>query len=119
MAKSREELMQYASREYREVDGVRLRSLTELEMSELRTLWGERYNRTKELDLAMRRELLVASIVDDQGELIFEEDEADLLTDWRSKATERLYRAARDMNGMDEDEVDDLEKKSEPTSASA
>lgn len=119
MAKSREELMQYAKRDHREVDGVRLQSLTELELSDLRTLWGERYNKTKDLDLVMRRELLVASIVDDNGEPIFDEDEANMLADWKGSVTERLYRAARELNGMDEDEVDDQEKKSEPASAPA
>lgn len=117
MAKSREELMQYASREYREVDGVRLQSLTELELSELRALWGERYSQSRDIDLIMRRELLVASIVDADGELIFDEDETDLLASWKGSVTERLYRAARDLNAMDdEDEVDEQEKKSEPTS---
>ena len=67
MAKTREELMQYAQREYRVVDGARLQTLTELELVSLRSRWGERYNKTKDVDLVMRRELVVACLVDDDG----------------------------------------------------
>lgn len=120
MAKSRAELLKYAQREYVEVHGTRLQSLTELELSDLRVLWGRRYEKSKDLDLVMRRELLVRVIVDDEGQRCFTDDEVTLLAEWRSTVTEALYQAARKLCGMDvTDGVDEAEKKSEATTAIA
>lgn len=119
MAKTREELMQYAQREYRVVDGARLQTLTELELVSLRSRWGERYNKTKDVDLVMRRELVVACLVDDDGHRLFSDDEVNLLADWNGSAVERLYDAARELCGLDRSEVDEVEKKSEPTTATS
>lgn len=111
MAKTRAELQQYATRQYVEEDGVRLQSLTELEMSSLRTLWGQRYEKTKTTDLRMRRELLVACIVDDEGNRLFDDDEADLLAEWSHIAVDRLYNKA--MSVQADPEVEEAEKNSE------
>lgn len=120
MAKTRAELMQYANREFTEVDGVRLQSLTELELSDLKVVWGKRYEKSKDIDLVMRRELLVRTIVDEGGNRIFTDVDIDVLATWRSPVTERLYQAARKLCGMDEESgAVEAEKKSEPTTAIA
>lgn len=116
MAKSRAELLKLAERDYVEKDGVRLQSLSELELSELRTRWGTRYNAHKKLDLVMRRELLVACIVDDNGDRIFSDDEIELLGGWNGSVTERLYEECRKVCGLDlDDEVEETVKNSEAT----
>lgn len=120
MAKSRAELMQYAQREYAEVEGVRLQSLTELELSDLRAIWGKRYAKDKDIDMVMRRELLVRTIVDDSGERIFANSETDVLAGWRSQVTETLHEAARKLCGLDVSEsVAEAEKKSGTATAIA
>ena len=116
MAKSRAELLQFAKRDHVEVDGVRLQSLTELEISELETLWGKRYRETEDIDLVMRRELLVRCIVDDAGHRLFDDTEVDLLGQWPSRVVVKLYASCRDLCGMNDSRakaVDDAEKKSE------
>lgn len=116
MAKTRAELLKFAQRNYKEVREVRLQSLSELELSELRTRWGLRYNETKQMDLVMRRELLVACIVDDEGNRIFNDDEVGLLADWNGAVTELLYEECRVLCGLDEEaEVDATVKNSEAT----
>lgn len=119
MAKSRDELLKYAKRRYIEVDGVRIQSLTELELSELRTRWAIRYEKSKEIDLVMRRETIAAVIVDDSGSRMFSESEVHIIAEWDGAITERIYRAAREHCGFnDADEVNTQEKKSEPTTVS-
>lgn len=118
MAKTRAELLQMAQRSYADVDGVRLQSLTELERSSLDSIWGERYNKTKSIDMVMRRELLVLCIVDDQGTRLFADNEVALLGSMDSKIISKLYEAARKLTGMDDDgEVAKNEKKSDVTTA--
>lgn len=123
MAKSRQDLEKFACREYDEVNGVRLQSLTEMELSMLRSSWGERFNKNKDnaMNVAnMRVDLLAASIVDDDGVRIFSDDEASVLFGWKSSITEKLYNAARVLSGLDaDDEVDEAEKKSEETTVSS
>jgi hypothetical protein len=123
MAKSRQDLEKFACREYDEVNGVRLQSLTEMELSMLRSSWGERFNKNKDnaMNVAnMRVDLLAASIVDDDGVRIFSDGEASLLFGWKSSITEKLYNAARVLSGLDaDDEVDEAEKKSEETTVSS
>lgn len=118
MVKSRAELLQYAERSYEVVDGVRLQSLTELELCDLRMKWGKRYEESKTIDMVMRREVLVASIVDADGERIFQDGEESLLANWKGSITNKLYRAARALSGLDDETSEDEAKKSETTTVS-
>lgn len=116
MAKTREELLADAERDYAEVDGVRLQSLTELERSALESLWTERYSKSKTVDMVMRRELLVRSIVDDAGKRMFADSEVALLGAFKPRLVAKLYAEARVLSGFDDGaEVDKQEKKSDET----
>lgn len=119
MAKTRADLLAMAQRTYVEVDGVRLQSLTELERSSLDSIWGERYSKTKSVDMVMRRELLVVCMVDDAGVRLFADNETALLGGMDSKVIGKLYDAARKLTGMDSDsdEVAKNEKKSDVIAA--
>jgi hypothetical protein len=119
LAKSRQELLKLAARKYQEVDGVRLQSLTELERSNLQSSWGERFDNDdddafdRSAMFAMRRELLVACIVDDNGDRIFQMEEADLIGQWDAAFVAKLHDAAHILCGFSDPEVDI--KKSEET----
>lgn len=114
MAKSRKELMAYASRKHVDVDGVRLQSLSELEKAKLDALWGERYNATKQVDMVMRRELVVACIVDDDGNRLFLDSEVDLLGEWDAGIIGQLYEACRKLCGFDDrEDLEEAAKKSD------
>lgn len=109
--------MASAKRDYIEVDGVRLQSLTELEKSNLDALWGERYGKNDEVDMVMRRELVVVSLVDDEGNRLFKDDEVDVLGDFKASDIAKWYRAARKHSGFDLSDVEAQEKKSDATAA--
>lgn len=86
--------------------------------SSLDSIWGERYNKTKSVDMVMRRELLVLCMVDDQGVRLFADNEVGLLGAMDSKIIGKLYTAARKLCGMDDEgEVAKNEKKSDATDA--
>lgn len=99
--KSRAEILKLAQREYVEIDGIRLQSLTELELEELQGIWTDRYSESEKLDLQTRRELLVRCIVDENGDRIFKDDEIDLLSSIPGKVTMRLHKKARELSGLD------------------
>lgn len=117
MAKTREDLLALAKRRYVEVDGFRLQSLTELELSNLQSLWTERYSKSKTIDMRMRRELIAVCLVDDEGKRLFQNDEVSLLGEIDASVVNHLYSEARKHNRMDEgsDEVESYEKKSDET----
>lgn len=99
--KTRAEILKLAEREYAEVEGFRIQSLTELEIEELQGLWSERYGETKKLDLQTRRELLVRVIVDENGDRIFKDDEIGLLAGIRGKVLMKVHAKARELSGFD------------------
>ena len=116
MAKTRDDLLALAKRRYTECQGFRLQSLTEYELSQLQSLWQDRYSKTKKLDPRMRRELITVCLVGDDGSRLFKTEEADLLAELDAKVTELLYRACREHNGMDEDgDTEGIEKNSDET----
>jgi hypothetical protein len=116
LAKSKAEILSQCKRRYIEVDGVRLQSLTEWEMSNLRSRWHSRMNKQDDSVLAlMTVDLLAVCIVDEEGNRLFSDKEAGELKSLDSKFAQRLNEACRIHCGLDDDgsEVDDLEKKSE------
>lgn len=118
MAKTRAELLESASRRHIEVSGVRLQSLTELERSSLQSMWSERYEKTKKINIALSRaELLVASIVDPLGAPMFTSADYPIFGSLDAKSVDVWYLAARKHSGFDEDDQVDLEKKSDETVA--
>ena len=103
MALSKQDILkQFASRRYDEVQGIRLQSLTELELSKLESLWAQRYHDTKQMNPVMRRELLCLCIVDDEGNRIFSNDEVDALAELDGGVTSQLYSTCRVLCGLDE-----------------
>jgi len=114
MAKTREELMRMAKRTYQTVNEVRLQSLSELEVSNLRAIWAQRFN-DEGYSLRSRQELLAMCIVDDDGKRLFGSTQADLddIGSLDAKVTAPLYEACVKLCGLDadNDEVDKAEKK--------
>jgi hypothetical protein len=124
---TREELQRFAKRRYSTVtvDGitVRLQRLTELERSNLQSLWGKRFRdheeKGKDIDyFLMRRELLVACIVDDEGNRLFKMDELDVLGEWDPDIIDKIHEAAQKLNPVGSEDVETVGKKSEETTDS-
>lgn len=110
--KTRAEILASTKRRYTEVDGVRIQSLTEIELSTLRGIWASRYDKDKPLDLTSRRELFVMTVVDENGNREFTNEDVELLGEVDGSVVERVYEAAAKHVGLrDEDEVAKLEKK--------
>ncbi len=116
MARTKADILAQCKRRYTEVDGVRLQSLTEWELSVLRTRWHSRMKNEQEGTLAlMTLELLALCMVDDDGERLFSDKEVGDLKSLDSKFAQKLNEACRVHCGLDDDaesEVGDLEKKS-------
>ena len=118
MAKSKAEILALAKREYMEVDGFRLQSLTDLELSDLRFAWGQRADKNQSSFSLIRAELVGYSLVDDEGKRIFSDEEFSEISQLPSAVVTPLYEACRELNGMDLDDEEDIEeqaKKSEET----
>lgn len=121
MAFTREQLLKKAVRRYTEFEGVRLQSLTELEVATLRGIWSKRYSTMPEgkpdLEQIAKgpRELLAMVMVDDNGDRLFTSSEDDLaaIGSLDPKFFDRLHEAAREHVGFDDKEVDRNEGKSE------
>lgn len=123
IARTKQELLARAQRQYTEVDGVRLQSLTELELTNLNSKWmqrhkaagGEDADADAALDVIalMRVELLALSIVDENNVRMFTLSPADIdeLRTFPKDTLETWYKAARAFNHMDRDEVEANEKK--------
>lgn len=116
MARTKAEILSKCQRRYKEVDGIRIQSLTEWELSNLRSRWHSRMKKEDGSTLAlMTIELLALCIVDDEGERLFADSEIGELKSLDSKFSQKLNDACRSHCGLNDDgsEVDDLEKKSE------
>ena len=125
MALTRDQLLKKAQRRYTEYEGVRLQSLTELEVSVLRGIWAKRYSGMDEqhpdVELLAKgpRELLAMTIVDENGERMFSSDQEDLelIGSMDPEFFRPLHEAARVHVGFDDKEVDRNEGKSEEATA--
>lgn len=107
MALTKQQILEkFTQRRYAEVGGIRLQSLTELEQSKLQTLWGNRWNQTKEVDPVMRRELVALCIVDGSGQRCFSNEDIELMAELDGGIVERLYDKCRELCGMDGEVVD-------------
>lgn len=113
VAKSKADFAKFEEREFVVIDGIRLQSLTELERSNLEGEWSDRYGKNKKVDLVMRRELIVRSIVDESGARIFDDSDISVIARWNGKITSKLYKACRDISGFDEGKEDEDEKNSD------
>jgi hypothetical protein len=124
---NREQLLAKAKRRYVECEGVRMQSLTELELSNLRGLWAKRYSDMEkgQFDpVAMAkapRELLACVLVNDDGSRMFTSSQEDLdaIGGLDPEFFGKLHDAARSHVGLDRDdpEVDRNEGKSEEATA--
>lgn len=133
MALSREELLVKAGRRYATLEphGVKFRSLTELETSNLEGLWFSRLQKLNDgeseppVDAAyafmaqQKSELLALTLVDDEGAPMFAANETDVIRSMDPELVDELYAFARAHCRMDKsDKAKELaEKKSDATPA--
>jgi len=112
-----------AKRRYKTVDlpvsghKVRIRSLTERELSEYQTVTVTRRGlglRRARLEDANRR-LIVLCLVDGAGNRLLNDSHADKLAEWDSADTSFLYEEAANFVGLNKEDVEGLVKASERT----
>lgn len=113
MLKSKEEILALAKRQYIVVDGCRVQSLTDLELVDLRVKWGK-----EDASFGVvRADLLAASVVDAEGNRIFSEDDIPKICELPAGFVDKIYRACREINNLDDDEeaqIEETAKKFDP-----
>lgn len=127
MALTRKELLAKAQRRYAEHEGVRFQSLTELELTALRSVWSKRIQGMDEKNFDSSvfalnaRELLQQTMVDETGEKLFKSttEDLDAIGSLDSELFASLHEFARKHTGIDRDnaEVDRNEGKSDAATA--
>jgi hypothetical protein len=88
---------------------IRLASMTARERSTLEKQFMGQGEAMKDPG-GFRVALLVRTIVDDAGELLFTDDDRDMLLSKNAKKLEVLFEAACELNGFTDKDVEDLEK---------
>jgi hypothetical protein len=112
---TREEILAKTAREYDSINGIRVQSLTDAEVSSLRAGWSVRGEKNEEKTIAgMDRDILVLAIVDGNGVRVFKDGESALLESISGKITKPAAALARKLSGMSTEEVSDSEKNLEP-----
>ena len=114
---TREQFLGSFTRRYRTVDTlagqVRVRNLTEAEKSDFE---AGSLKEDGKLNLAhvraQRRKLIATVLVDDAGELLLKQGDADRLKDLDSAVTAAIFAAATEHCGFTGEEVAELEKNS-------
>lgn len=78
-----------------------------------RSLFDEQFTKKGKTDRARQREvrerLIVATVIDADGELIFSEEDLPQLRQVDAALVERLVEAAMRLNGISKDDVEELE----------
>lgn len=115
--KTREEILALTKRRHIVSNGVRLQSLSEVELSTLKGLWADRYGKSEKVDLVNRRELVAVCAVDEDGNRLFTNEDVEALGAIDGQFLEAVYEDAAKHVGLrkDDSEVDKTEKKSEST----
>lgn len=88
---------------------VRIASMTARTRSELEKKFLVKRNAMDDPG-GFRVALLVRTIVDEAGELIFTDDDLDMLLDKDAKKLEKLFEASCELNGFTDKDVEDLAK---------
>lgn len=124
---NRAELLAKAKRRYIEVDGVKMQSLTELELSNLRGVWAKRFNDMEdgkydpEAMAKAPRELLACVLVNEDNSRMFtaSQEDLDAIGSLDPEFFSKLHDAARVHVGLDKEdpEVKRNEGKSEEATA--
>lgn len=113
---SRESLLNRTNRRYTEVtvDGVkyRIQSLTEGEKSRYE---NSITNSKGSVKLQARMQLLIATVVDDEGNRLFTSDDYSAMAQVDGALTGKLFNAAIEHCGFQEADIDELVKNSEAT----
>lgn len=132
MFKTREQIRALAVRRYADLDGVRFRSLTDDELETLQGVWGQRYaalpdvpegewnQGSFEVVKLSRRELIALTMVDENGERIFGDNEIDEIGKFEKPLVDKWHEFAEKHCGLadvekKDKEVNSLEKKSDST----
>ncbi len=113
---SRESLLNRTNRRYTEVtvDGVkyRIQSLTEGEKSRYE---NSITNSKGSVKLQARMQLLIATVVDDEGNRLFPSDDYSAMAQVDGALTGKLFNEAIEHCGFQEADIDELVKNSEAT----
>lgn len=117
---SREELLKRRPRRTKAVDvpelggQVLLRALTEGERSRFEmTFLSKKGTPRADLIEQARARLIVESVVDEQGNLLFSVDDVDAIYQLEASVTARLYDEARKLSGFEENDIESLVKNSD------
>ena len=117
---TRDQILQADDLPYEDVDvpewggAVRLRSLTGAERDAFETSIVQGNDRNMR---NIRARLVVLCIVDDEGNRVFKDNEAPALGKKSAKALDTLFAVAQKLNGLSNDDVDDLAKNSPETTS--
>lgn len=106
---TKEQLLAKRERKYREVDipelggHVRIRSLKSKEITTWQTSMMDKHGNPDVKRIKESRERLVMlSVVDDSGNLVFGRDDLESLNNLENSIIDRIAVAAHDLNGIDE-----------------
>jgi len=114
---SKADMLQPRSRRIVEVDVpewggvVRVQELTTSERSKFETsLQGKKGKSDPSRTVTVRERLIVLSVVDEQGQRVFSDEDIPALSEQPIKAIERIFNTIQDVSGFSNDDVADLEK---------
>jgi hypothetical protein len=97
---------------------VRIKTLTGAERDEWEQSVTVGKGRNREVAIAnLRAKLLVIVIVDENGKAVFDYSDIQALGKKSAKALERVFDAARKLNGLTDEDVEELAKNSVTTPA--
>ena len=115
MASSKQDLMSFGKREPKPVKlggkEFLVRALNDHERAEweLDCLDSEG-NRDVIMMESMRPRLIVKCLVDDNGNRIFDDDEADVIAEWPASVTVKLFKICSSLCGLDDEDVEAVSK---------
>lgn len=121
MTLSKEEILKRRPREHHVVEvpelggSIRLRALTTSERSRFEASLQTKGKSDPKKTVRVRERLIALSVVGEDGELLFSDDDHDAIAEQPAKAMERIFNKIQEINGFSSTDVEELEKNSEPT----
>ncbi len=98
---------------------VRIRALTTSERSRFESSLQTKGKSDPKKVVLVREKLLVQSVVDDSGNLMFSEADIPALSAQPAKAVEKIFNAIQELSGFSDVDVESLEKNSEASPVAA
>lgn len=88
---------------------VRVRSLTAAERDDFEQSLIDQRGKRNKMDLRnARARLIVRTVVDDKGELMFNEGDVGMLGTKNAAAVDRIFEVAQKLAGLSDDDMDEL-----------